>query len=300
MSESQKSLCVFIHFSNKTYIPLYVKIYVDEIAKFFDQVILVTNERTENAIVSYSRLNISTVFVKNEGYDLGMFYKVFRSINPEEYAQIGCVNDSNILFNNLHPIFKWSKEQQLDFWGAIDSNQKPVFSTHKNNYHIQSHFIVFNRRAISKLTEFFNSIHIQDMYDETDSKLVRQKVINDWEIGLSQYLINEGLTCKSYIDSQTYSQLYHSGKSLNVSLKLYPELIRSGLPLLKLKVITKGKWKDLFRTHSYWKNLIRRYGNKDWEIEDLIKELIKIKNDSGNQPIVKLKRLFLKNSYKEQ
>ena len=290
MSDIQKSLCVFVHFSNNPYIPLYVKIYVDEISKYFDQVILVTNERSAQAEASYKKLNISTVFVKNEGYDLGMFYKVFQSINPEDYAQIACINDSNILFNELLPIFNWSKEHQSDFWGVIDSNQKPSFSTHKNNYHIQSHFIVFNRKAIQKLPEFFDSIIIQDIYDEKSSKLVRQEVIKKWEIGLSQYLINEGLTCKSYIDSQSYCQLCHSGKSTNVSLKLYPELIRSGFPLLKIKVITKGKWKDLFRTRSYWKNLIKKHGSQSWDIESLIKELSLIKLNSGNQPLSRLRR----------
>jgi lipopolysaccharide biosynthesis protein len=290
MSDIQKSLCVFVHFSNNPYIPLYVKIYVDEISKYFDQVILVTNERSAQAEASYKKLNISTVFVKNEGYDLGMFYKVFQSINAEDYVQIACINDSNILFNELLPIFNWSKEHQSDFWGVIDSNQKPSFSTHKNNYHIQSHFIVFNRKAIQKLPEFFDSIIIQDIYDEKSSKLLRQEVIKKWEVGLSQYLINEGLTCKSYIDSQSYCQLYLSGKSTNVSLKLYPELIRSGFPLLKIKVITKGKWKDLFRTRSYWKNLIKKHGSQSWDIESLIKELSLIKLNSGNQPLSRLRR----------
>jgi lipopolysaccharide biosynthesis protein len=290
MSDIQKSLCVFVHFSNNPYIPLYVKIYVDEISKYFDQVILVTNERSAQAEASYKKLNISKVFVKNEGYDLGMFYKVFQSINPEDYAQIACINDSNILFNELLPIFNWSKEHQSDFWGVIDSNQKPSFSTHKNNYHIQSHFIVFNRKAIQKLPEFFDSIIIQDIYDEKSSKLLRQEVIKKWEVGLSQYLINEGLTCKSYIDSQSYCQLYLSGKSTNVSLKLYPELIRSGFPLLKIKVITKGKWKDLFRTRSYWKSLIKKHGSQSWDIESLIKELSLIKLNSGNQPLSRLRR----------
>jgi lipopolysaccharide biosynthesis protein len=300
MSQILKSLCVFIHFSNKPFIPLYVRIYLDEISKYFDQVILATNERSAEAEVSYNKINISTVFLKNEGYDLGMFYKVFQSINPDNYSQIACINDSNILFNELLPIFNWSKEHPSDFWGVIDSNQKPSFSTHEYNYHIQSHFIVFNQKAILKLPDFFNSINIQDIYDEKDSKLVRQKVINKWEIGLSQYLINEGLTCKSYIDSESYCQLYFSGKSTNVSLKLYPELIRYGLPLLKMKVITKGKWKDILRTKSYWKNLIIKYGNKDWEIEDLIQELINIKNNSGNQAIVKLTRILQNNKHKNQ
>lgn len=293
MNGIPKNLCVFIHYSKYFYIPKYVKIYLDEISKYFDQVILVTNERSVGEDITYNNLKISTVFVNNEGYDLGMFYKVIRTIDISKYSQIACINDSTILFNQLLPIFNWSKTLQTDFWGVIDSNQKPWFSTHQNNYHIQSHFIVFNQKAVLKLPVFFDKINIQDILNEKDPIKVRQIVIDKWEIGLSQFLIKQGLSCASFIDSYSYSQLYRSGKQTNVVLKLYSELIRSGFPLIKMKVITKGKLKDIFRSESYWKNLIRQYGNQNWEIESLIEELNQIKNDSGNQPLIKIIQKFL-------
>ncbi len=227
--------------------PLYVKIYVDEISEYFDQVILVTNERAGNLKIAINRLNISTVFVKNEGYDLGMFHKALQTVDISEYGQIACVNDSNVLFNSLLPVFSWSKTITADFWGLIDSNQRPGFSTHKDNYHIQSHFIVFNRQAVLNLPAFFATLNIQEILDEKDPVKLRQIVINKWEIGLSRFLIDKGLKSASYVDSHSYCQKYLSGKQANVGLKLYPELIRSGFPLIKIKVITKGKLKDLFR-----------------------------------------------------
>ncbi len=293
MNKIQKNLCVFIHYSKYLYIPGYVKIYAGEISLYFDHVILVTNERTVNKDIAYNNGNISTVFVKNEGYDLGMFYKVFQTLDISKYSQIACINDSNILFNELLPIFNWSKTQMTDFWGVIDSNQKPRFSTHENNYHIQSHFIVFNRKAVLKLPAFFDKLNIQDILNEKDPVKLRKSVIDKWEIGLSQFLIEQGLSCSSFIDSHEFSHLYLSGKQTNVGLKLYPELIQSGLPLIKMKVITKGKWRDILRSKSYWKNLIRQYGNKNWDIESLIEELVKIRRDSGNQPLVRIRRIFV-------
>lgn len=170
MKVTQKSLCVFIHYSKYPYIPLSVKIYVDEISKHFDQVILVTNQRSGEIDVSYNNKNISTVLVKNEGYDLGMFYKVVQTLDLSAYNQIACINDSNILFNQLLPVFDWSRKLQKDFWGLIDSNQRPVFSTNQNNYHIQSHFIVFNQKAILKLPAFFETLNIQAIFDEKNTK----------------------------------------------------------------------------------------------------------------------------------
>ncbi|HEX7583477.1 MAG TPA: rhamnan synthesis F family protein [Prolixibacteraceae bacterium] len=294
MKRVKKSLCIYIHYSQYSHIPKYVSIYVDELSKYFDQVVLVTNQRILATDFINANQNVSTLFVKNEGYDLGMFYKAFQTIDPEEYDQIACINDSNILINELHPVFDWSKKTSCDFWGIIDSDEKPWFSTHQDNYHIQSHFIVFNQKAIEKLPAFFEALHIQNIFEEKDTVKLRHTVINDWEIGLTQFLIKEGLKSASYIDSRSYSLLYLSGKQTNVGHKLYAELIRSGYPLIKKKVITKSNWKDTFRPSGNWEKLIRQFGNQNWEIEALIDELNEIKRKSGNQSLIKIKKKFWK------
>lgn len=292
MKVIRESLCVFIHYSQQVHLPIYVSIYVNELSNYFDRVILVTNQSLLKPDLLNLQKNVSTLQVQNEGYDLGMFFKVFNSIDPSEFSQIACINDSNILFNQLRPIFTWSKMSEYDFWGLIDSHEKPWFSTHFNNYHIQSHFIVFNRKAIEELPAFFNALQIQDLYDEKDPAKLRQMVINKWEIGLSQFFINKGLSNGTYIDSLSYSYIHHSGKLANIGHKLYHELIQTGFPLIKKKIITNGNWKDVFRSGTHWKTMIRQYGNQNWEIEALIEELILIKNESGNRSINKIKKRF--------
>lgn len=293
MNQAQPKLCVFIHYSEYLHIPKYVSIYVNEISTYYEQVILVTNQRAAKPDLSGLNTNVTLRFVKNEGYDLGMFYKVFQSIDSTKYSQIACINDSNILFNELQPIFNWSNKNPADFWGLIDSNEKPWFSTHLNNYHIQSHFVVFNRKAIEKLPEFFNSIQIDELFKESDQAKLRRTVINDWEIGLTQFMISEGLSTGCYIDSSLYSQLYLKGKQANVGHKLFSELIRSGYPLIKKKIITHSSWKEYFQPARDWKKLIRQYGNPDWEIDQLIEELRHINNDAGNHPFNKWKKKLL-------
>jgi lipopolysaccharide biosynthesis protein len=285
MQSIQKSLCVFVHYGRQAYIPQHVSIYLDELSSFFDRVILVTNQRSLDVSALNQIRNLSTLFVKNEGYDLGMFYKAFQTIDPTEYRQIACVNDSNILFNELSPVFTWSKQFEFDFWGLIDSYEKPWFSSHQENYHIQSHFIVFNRKAILKLPAYFHSLNIQEIFGEKDILKLRRTVIDKWEIGLSQFLINEGLSNGSYIDSYSYSVKYLHSKQANVGHKLYQELIHSGFPLIKKKIITKSSWMDVFFIHTHWENMIRKYGNREWEIEALIQELMQIKYESGKYPV---------------
>jgi len=297
MEIEQKSLCVFIHYCKDLQIPRYVSVYVNELSNYFDQVILVTNKRKLEKDIITPKTNISTVFVKNEGYDLGMFYKVFQTIDSKQYRQIACINDSNILINELQPVFEWSKTSPFDFWGIIDSYEKPWFSTHEDNYHIQSHFIVFNRRAIEQLPSFFDSLNIQQILEENDPVKLRQTVIDKWEIGLTRFMIKKGLLAGSYIDSHKYSLQYLSGKKTNVGHKLYAELIQSGYPLIKKKVITKSSWKDSFRSSLKWKKLIRQYGNQNWEIEGIIEELVQIKEVFKNQLVNKYKKKILDRYY---
>lgn len=280
MESPKKSLGIFLHFNNSEYIPYYVLLYLRELTHHLDKVMLVTNERPINNEKELADKGIETLFVQNEGYDLGMFYKAFLSINPNDYHQIACINDSNILFNKLTTIFAWGNSTALDFWGLIDSHEKPHFSTHEENYHIQSHFVVFNEKAITLLPTFFNSIDIQDLFNESNIKTLREKVIDQWEIGLTQFFMEQGLTCRSFINCKTFSEMYLSGKNKNVGHKLYAELIHSGYPLVKKKVIKKHHWKDNFRLKRPWEKLVRKYGNPEWEIETLIQELIKMNEES--------------------
>ena len=178
MINPKKKLCIFIHFGTDSRLPKSVIIYINELKKFYEHFIIVTNERSisnENEVIN-SKTTI--LQVKNEGYDLGMFYKAFQTINPEEFDQIACINDSNVLINELKEVFDWSETKAFDFWGIIDSHQKPECSTHADNYHIQSHFLIFNKRAISLLPVFFERVQIQDIYEMTDQKRLRETVIN--------------------------------------------------------------------------------------------------------------------------
>ena len=130
MNLTKKSLCVFIHFGNMEYIPKYVEIYINELSLYFDEVIFVMNRRRLNTYhLLLLNKNITLKLVKNEGYDFGMFYKAFQQIVHSQYDQIACINDSNVLFHKLTPIFEWDKSSNLDFWGLIDSNERPIFST---------------------------------------------------------------------------------------------------------------------------------------------------------------------------
>lgn len=274
MLVQKKSLCIFPHFSDWPYFPHYVWLYVNELADYFDQVIVATNQRDLTYDETIFKGNVSVMFFKNEGYDLGLFHKVFRTIQPAHFHKIACVNDSNILFNKLLPVFNWSKESVADFWGLIDSNERPWFSTHQNNYHIQSHFIVFNENAIVLLPSYFEKLDIQNIVNEKDPKKLRRMVIDQWEIGISQFLFGKGLKSDSYINSQAFLAKYRR-KDKNITHSLHKELIREGYPLIKKKIVFEKSWKTVLGIKNSWEKLLTEFGCPSWNISLLIDELKK-------------------------
>ncbi|WP_241125698.1 rhamnan synthesis F family protein [Cognataquiflexum nitidum] len=280
MAVTDKKLCVFIHFCQLPHFPKYVEIFVKELSRYFDELILISNERQVKDTENVNFPNVRLMFVQNEGYDLGMFHKAIGTVNLENYTQIACINDSNILFKSLEPVFTWGEKQDLDFWGLIDSYQKPWFSTHSDNHHIQSHFLVFNKKAIDLLNKFFESIELEKLLREKDLKKLRQTVINTWEIGLTQFFKSQGLTVGSFIDSKSFSVEHNIKKDTNLSHSHYFRLIKAGYPVIKKKAIFHTKFfKCFFRPKIKWDVMMLKYGDRDWDLEGLIKELKRMKKE---------------------
>lgn len=274
---SKIRICLFVHFSTSDIVPYYVQIFVNELSNYFDEIRFLTNNKNRGTQNCFFNENVFPQYDKNQGYDFGRIYNYLHKLNLDDYTQIACVNDSNILLGKLDKFIAWGNSSHFDSWGIIDSYEKPWFSNHANNYHIQSHFIVFNRKAIKKLPAFFESLDMDVIFNEKDTAKLRRAVINDWEIGLTQFFIKNGLCCGSYIDSNKYLQKYRLRKPINVSHKLYYKLIKNGYPFIKKKVISNIKWRDRIRIQNHWKRIIRKYKNNNWPTETLINELLQNK-----------------------
>lgn len=264
-------ICTFLHYSTSVELPYYVRIYIEELSNYFDKVIVLSN----NANLQKQDLNISEniqfKYFENLGYDFGLFYRFITTQNLDDFSQIAIVNDSNILINNLDNIFNWSENNNSDFWGLIDSLEKPWFSTHTQNYHIQSHFIVLNEKAIKCLTDFFASVNISEIFNEKDLKKLRRQIINEWEIGLSQYLIKQELKPSTFIKSKNVCLKYKSKKK-NIAHSLFHKLIaKENYPLLKKKIVTKKRKWYLYKEIS-WKETILKHGNLEWNLEKIIND----------------------------
>jgi hypothetical protein len=273
----KKSLCIFILFSEKPHIPYYVRIFAAELSRYFDEVVLLTNNKALNSIPVLPN-NVTIKFQENRGYDFGRFYNYYKTITLGNYYRIACVNDSNVLINNLDNILKWENIVPFDFWGLVDSYEKPWFSTSLENYHLQSHFLIFNQKSIDLLDDYFKSVNIVEILNESNQKILRRKVIDKWEIGLSQFMISRGLKIGHNIDSEKITKQFEIRIDSNISHTLYQELLAAGYPLIKKKVVFDVKWK-FGKSGAVWKELIKKYGNPNWKLEMLIDELEQMKND---------------------
>jgi len=94
-------------------------------------------------------------------------------------------------------------------------------------------------------------------------------VIDQWEIKLSQFLLNKGLKSASYINSLNFNTK-HKSKGKNITHSLYNELTAEGYPLIK-----KKSWRSFIGKGESWENAISDYACSDWNILLVIEELNK-------------------------
>lgn len=99
--------CIFIHYSTINTLPYYVELYITQLAYHFDTIKVLTNNININNKKILQWENVEFVHFKNQGYDFGMFYRYIKNENLENFSQLGIINDSNILLNELNHVFHW-------------------------------------------------------------------------------------------------------------------------------------------------------------------------------------------------
>lgn len=99
-------------------------------------------------------------------------------------------------------------------------------------------------------------------------------VINDWEIGISQFLIRNGIKGAVFIEHAMLVKKYNS-KARNVTFDLYSQLIAEGYPLIKKKVILKEySWRHWLKGKKRLHKVISQYGQPDPDLNKAISEII--------------------------
>jgi hypothetical protein len=177
---------------------------------------------------------------ENLGYDFGFFYQALQNIELGEYERIAFVNDSNevVRLGSFNDIFEWANQEENELWGVTDADLNANGMLGRK-YHIQSHFLVFEKKGIELLSSFFEDINFEEDY-LVSPKGLRNRIIKNCEIGLTQYFLKNGLKAKSYFsvnDAKCPNPMFLNCQ-LNVHVSKWKELVDSGYPLIKRKIIS--------------------------------------------------------------
>jgi hypothetical protein len=212
-----KRLCLFSSYSESNKIENYVKHYLTELTNYCDEIYFITNERDidKDGLDFLTEKKIGLKYVQNRGYDFGMYWHVLKDLDIKPYYQVALINDSCYLFKSLNNFFLWQSSNNFDVYGMTDS----IFKGH----HLQSYFLIFNRRVMQLMKAYFIKHGIIDDV---------HKLIETYEIGLCQYLIKAGFTIGAM-----YSQKMLQNHTSNIMTEAAKDLLARGIPLIKRKLI---------------------------------------------------------------
>jgi len=206
---------------------------------------------TKTIIVTNKPLAVGgaqVLVMPNLGYDFGFFYRALGQVDVSGYDMLSFVNNSNVLVKGrgLSHFFAWASQQKANLCGITDSFEAPRGVDPARSYHIQSHVLVFKGAAISKLLNFFKKIEFERFFSLTNQSTLRQSIINECEIGLTQYMLSEGESAVSQYSVKHYVSKYNRPINTNMHVHLWEELIQCGYPLMKKKILT-GEWAPLLK-----------------------------------------------------
>lgn len=288
-----KSICFFCSYYNSPELPAYVRIYLSELKRHFTEVVLLTNEKiiAPADLQFLASAGIPYRLYENEGFDFGMWYKALQEYDITKYERIGLVNDSCILFKKLDAFFNWLEKENIDYAGMSDSNNI--------QYHIQSYFLVINKRAIALTKEYFQQYGIIKNL---------KAVIETYEVGLSIHLYKAGLKLQAYYSLKSLPYPFQNKIGKDGKLKgnfihfrqwqLYncycgteyignpvwyktKDMIKSDFPLIKKKILIRNygdaDWKEMVRVGfdpdpRHYTRLIKKM-YPDWSMDELLKGL---------------------------
>lgn len=220
-----KRLAIFAHFDKKNILDDYVVYYVKELEKYCKKVLVLS--LSDLSDTEQKKLD-NVILVNHKEYDFGSYKRGFYYAKEngllENIDEILFVNDSVYCVNPLDKIFE--NEPESDFWGIVENKYgfkkygKLCFS--KKQPHIQSWFIAFRKNIFKNeiFQEFLNSI--KEEKNKND-------IILNYEIGLSQTLVNAGFKYKAILKKFKNSN--------NPSIYYWREILKENISFVKRSVL---------------------------------------------------------------
>ena len=228
-----KRLLCYAHFNEDNELLGFVRHSIISMQNICSEILFVSNSPLSTADTQFLGSCCSRVFVNdNKGYDFLMWKTALESVNYSDYDEIVLMNSSIFgPITPLEPVFESMNSSDCDFWGITECFLiKP---------HLQSYFLVFKKKVIESeaFALFWRSV--------LPLKNKNQVILN-YEVGLSQWLVESGFIPEGYCSFEKLSLYFNSiGRRLKLmgssSVKHAVELFAIGNPFLKVEPIKNNE-----------------------------------------------------------
>lgn len=238
-----KRLAIFACYDSEGRINDYVVYYLKELSNVADIIFVADNflkEKEKEKIYSLTKYIIAE---KHDEYDFGSYKRGYLWAEKNDilnhYNQLIFCNDSVFgpfySFDSIFSVMK--KKQKIDFWGMFMVKAKTEEEQNiRKKDHAQSYFIVFNHRVV-------NATVFKNFMRDITKLQNKEDVIKEYEIGLSQILINEGFRCYGYMNGADNAP--HKENALKI--------IEAGFPFLKKSLFNPNYLNRKVWCYSLWK-----------------------------------------------
>lgn len=231
-----KRAAVLVHYDRDNKIDDYVYTYINALRLSTKHLVFVSTAKLDQSDIEKLNIFCDTVIVReNIGYDFVSYKIGLESFNYTKYDEVLICNDS--VYGPLYPmekLFTSMQSQKCDFWGITDNSDM--------GYHIQSYFILFKKSILQ--SEVF-----ENFWQNVEILHNKDKIIQRYEVGLSQMLIKAGFTPSvstqfKPTQMQKIAIFIPKFKAIKILKKLHS--ILTG----KAKIIRIGK---VNTSHFFWK-----------------------------------------------
>lgn len=173
-----KLIAVMAHYDVDNQIDPYLDLILGKITRIAEKVIIVSTSNIDDTIIK-NYTNIDLIVRDNVGYDFCSYKEGILSISDLNiYDRLLVLNDSFYCSPEFNLESILSKSEHFDIFSLTASRQ---FA-----YHLQSYFLVFNKRSFTSkwFFDFWNNIYYYKR---------KEKIIFDYEIELTNSALRNGL-----------------------------------------------------------------------------------------------------------
>lgn len=228
---NRKRVAVFASYSSNGLLPPQVLPYLAGLKSLTKSIIVVfDNDLAPGEREKLSPFANHVISGRHGEYDFGSYKR-----GIEDARKNGLLEDADdlILCNDscygpirsFAPMVAKMEARELDFWGATDS--------HEYGYHLQTYWISLSKKV-------FSSKAFKNFIDGVKKEENVQKVITNYEIGLTKSLVAAGFNTGALIENSLRG-IHAKDPSYN-NLTLFPIYkLNQGLPLVKVKALSLSR-----------------------------------------------------------